>query len=346
MKVLITGATGFIGSHLVKAFCRRHDVTALVRATSKRDELARYPVRLAEGDLTDRDRLPPLITGGFDLVVHAAARVTDWGSYPEFYAANVEASVNLIDAFPRGTRMIFISSNAVVGEEDCPTPKSEEAPYRPVLPYPGERLLPSAMNHYRLTKALAEQMLIRKAEVKGIDLTVVRPVWVFGPREFHAGPYEYCRAVLDGLPLLPGSPRNRFHVIFVEDLARLVLALAENQPPGIQIFHAGHPEVPRMQEYWDLYCRELGRPRPRVFPPWVLLPVAFALELLYTLGGAVRPPLFTRARLTMFAADNVYATDKIRNRFPGFAFTPLDRAVRKTVRWWRRYKFLPRGSRP
>lgn len=344
MKVLITGAAGFVGSHLVKAFCRRHEVTALVRATSKRAFLARYPIRVVEADLTDRARLAPLLAG-FDLVVHAAARVSDWGSYPEFFAANVEASLNLVEALPPRTRLIFLSSTAVIGEEDCPSAKDETAPYRPVLPYVGERLLPSAMNHYRLTKAIAEQMVIRKAETKALDLTVVRPVWVFGPREFHAGPYEYCRTVLDGLPLLPGSPSNRFHVIFVEDLARLVLALAEAPPPGLAIYHAGHPEVPRMQEYWDLYCRALGRPRPRIFPPALLMPVAFALEWLYALAGTSRPPLITRARLTMFAADNVYAVDRIRQRVPGFVFTPLARAVRKTVRWWRLYKFLPPRSR-
>ncbi len=357
MNVLITGAAGFIGSHLVKAFCRRHRVTALVRKTSSRRFLARYPVKILEGDLADRGLLDAVVPR-FDLVIHAAGKVSDWGSYPEFFAANVEGTLNLVEALApappaadgrppdRRPRLILISSNAVLGEEDCPLPKDENAPYRPVLPYPLEACLPSAMNHYRLTKTLAEQAVISKAEARGFDLTVIRPVWVFGPREFHAGPFEYCRTVLAGVPCLPGSRRNRFHVIFVEDLARLVLAIAERQPAGIHVFNAGHPDVPRMDAFWGLFCQALGRPQPVPFPPAVLLPLAILLEFLYTLAGAAAPPLFTRARLTMFAADNVYAVDKVQHTFGFTSFTPLSRAVRKTVRWWRQFQFLPQEANP
>ncbi|NLI76363.1 MAG: NAD(P)-dependent oxidoreductase [Candidatus Riflebacteria bacterium] len=364
MKVLITGAAGFIGSHLVKVFCRRHRVTALVRKTSSRRFLDRYPVEILEGDLADRGLLDAVVPR-FDLVIHAAGKVSDWGSYPEFFAANVEGSLHLVEAMappphalPRAVepvgsgsparppRLILISSNAVLGEEDCPIPKDEAAPYRPLLPYPLESWLPSAMNHYRLTKTLAEQAVMSKAEGRGIDLTVVRPVWVFGPREFHAGPFEYCQTVLSGVPLMPGSRRNRFHVIFVEDLARLVLTIAEHQPTGLHVFNAGQPDVPLMDAFWSLFCQALGRPQPVPFPPALLLPLAILLEFLYTLAGAASPPLFTRARLTMFAADNVYAVDKVQRAFGFTSFTPLSRAVRKTVRWWRRYQFLPQEVTP
>lgn len=385
MNVLITGAAGFIGSHLVKVFCRRHRVTALVRKTSSRRFLARYPVEILEGDLADRTLLAAAVPR-FDLVIHAAGKVSDWGSYPEFFAANVEGTLNLVETLApaasdtpvapgppatapapesgatrvgqqgpggptsappaRRPRLILISSNAVLGEEDCPFPKDETAPYRPVLSYPLESWLPSAMNHYRLTKTLAEQTVISKAEGRGFDLTVVRPVWVFGPREFHAGPFEYCRTVLAGAPLMPGSRRNRFHVIFVEDLARLVLAVAEHQPAGIHVYNAGQPDVPLMDAFWSLFCQALGHPQPVPFPPAILLPLAILLEFLYTLAGAASPPLFTRARLTMFAADNVYAVDKVQRVFGFTSFTPLSRAIRKTVRWWRRYQFLPQEANP
>ena len=339
MNVLITGASGFIGSHLTKVFCRRHAVSVLVRQDSNRDFLRHYPITLLEGDLRDRAFLTQAAKG-FDLVIHAGGKVNDWGSYPDFLETNVQGSLNLLEALSPGTRLIFFSSIAVLGEEDCRTPKDEESPYKPVCPYLFESWLPSGMNHYRLTKTLAEQMLIQKAEISGLALTVIRPVWVFGPREFHAGPYEYCKSVQDGLPALPGSWDNLFHVIFVEDLARLTLRIAEAQRPGIQVYNAGQPEIPLMSDYWKLFCQAMGLAQPRVFPPWLLYPLALLLEILWTLAGARNPPLLTRARLYLFAANNVYSAQKVCREFAFHDFTPLPRAVRKTVRWWKLYKYL------
>ncbi len=340
MNVLITGGAGFIGSHLVRMFCRAgHRVSAIVRASSSRTFIGRYDVKIIEGDLRERAFTAPAV-GGFDLVVHAAAKATDWGGYSTFFEANVEAAMNLIESIDAKTRMIFLSSIAVMGEEDCPRAKDENEPYNPVCPYPFESLLPSGMNHYRLTKTLAEQMLRQKAALRGIDLTVLRPVWVFGPRESHAGPYEYCRSVQDGLPALPGLKTNRFHVVYVEDLARMVLRVAERQQAGVHVYNAGPPDAPLMDAYWNLFCRAMGRRKPMTFPPSLLYPLAMLLEILWTLVGAASPPLLTRARLYMFSASNVTATRRIRETFGFDDFTPLPRAVRKTVRWWRMNGYL------
>lgn len=340
MNVLITGGAGFIGSHLVRMFCRAgHRVSAIVRPSSSRKFISRYDVKIIEGDLRDRAFVASAVRG-FDLIVHAAAKATDWGGYSTFFEANVESSMNLIEPMDAGTRMIFLSSIAVMGEEDCPRAKGENEQYNPVCPYPFESLLPSGMNHYRLTKTLAEQMLLQKAALRGINLTVLRPVWVFGPREFNAGPYEYCRSVQDGLPALPGSQTNRFHVVYVEDLARIVLRVAEKQQTGIQVYNAGPPDAPLMDEYWGLFCRAMGRRKPLPFPPALLYPLAMLLEIFWTLFGAASPPLLTRARLYMFGASNVTATTRLREAFTFDDFTPLPRAVRKTVRWWRMNGYL------
>lgn len=339
MNVLITGAAGFIGSNLVKVFHRRHAVSVILRPSSRRDFLHRYDIRILEGDLRDREFVASAVKD-FDLVIHAAAKAQDWGRYQEFHEANVECSLNLIESIDPGTRMIFLSSIAVTGEEDCPQAKAEASPYKPICPYVLESVLPSGMNQYRLSKTIAEQMLISKAETRGIDLTVLRPVWVFGPREFHAGPYEYCKTVQESFPVMPGSSRNLFHVVYVEDLARLILKVAEKQAAGVHIFNAGPLEVPLMDVFWDLFCRAMGRRKPWIIPPAFLYPFVILLEILWTLAGAKSPPFLTRARLYMFHASNVVSVENIRKTFDCNEFTPLSRAVTKTVRWWRLYKHL------
>lgn len=339
MKILITGATGFIGSHLTRTFCRDHQVFALVRPGSDARFIRRYPITRVEGDLHSGEALKTLLAG-IDLVIHAAARASDWGDYPDFHQVNVEGSLNLINALPATAKMIHISTNAVLGEEDHSGPKPENAPYSPVLPYVFESFLPSGMNHYRLSKALAEQLVIRRAEIRGIPLTVIRPVWVYGPREFHAGPYEYCQTVQIGIPALPGCSTNRFHVIFVEDLARIVKHIAERQAPGIEIYHVGNPEIPFMADYWRGFCRELKCSRPKELPKFLVYWLGIFLEAIWMLWGAKNPPLLTRARIYLFYAENVYTVNKLLQDFPEVSFTPLARGIRKTVRWWRLNGFL------
>jgi nucleoside-diphosphate-sugar epimerase len=341
MNVLLTGATGFIGSHIARALAKTGgwDITALVRPRADLRFLRRFPVRLVEGDLAGT--MPSAADlADCDRVVHAGGKVADWGDYRDFFRANVLGSLRLFDLTPPGAGFIHISSNAVLGEEDEKRPKGARAPYRPVYEYPFEAVVPSAMNHYRLTKALAEMLLIRRARLRGRALTVVRPVWVYGPREFHAGPYEFCRSVLAGMPLMPGSGTNRFHVVYAGDLASLVTMMAGSMRDGVRVYNVGHPEVPLMIEYWREFCAALGRPLPRLVPKALLALPALALEFLATLVGAKEAPLFTRSRLAMFFDNNVYDVRDVLEDFPMARFTPHAVGVARTVRWWRMNGFL------
>ncbi|MBF0545611.1 MAG: NAD-dependent epimerase/dehydratase family protein [Candidatus Riflebacteria bacterium] len=339
MNVLITGATGFIGSHLVKVFSKHHRVTVFIRPSSDLRFISRYSPRVVRGEFSDSRALSEALSGQ-DVVVHTAAMASDWGDYRDFYRVNVEGSLSVIETLPKGTRMIHVSTNAVLGEEDCPTPKPVDAPRRPRLMYPLESIFPSAMNYYRISKCIAEQLIIKRAEQRDIGLTVVRPVWVYGPREFHAGPYEYCQTVLSGVPVMPGCADNKFQTVYVEDLAKIILRISENQSSKVMIYNVGNPEIPTMQDYWGSWCRALGKAAPRDIPKWLLMPLAFFLEALWTLFGFKTPPLFTRARVEMFYASNVYEVKALIEALAPLPFTSLDRGIRKTIRWWRLYKFL------
>ena len=79
-------------------------------------------------------------------------------------------------------------------------------------------------------KMLAEKEAIRFANENGLNLTVIRPVWVYGPREFHAGPYEFCKSLTNGCRILPMGKNNKFHVIYVKDLVKAIMLAMMKAP--------------------------------------------------------------------------------------------------------------------
>lgn len=345
MKIVVTGAGGFIGSHIVRILSRTHEVISLLRPASDDRFLRHHNTEILRVDTEDPDALRSALAGA-EAVVHAAAKVADWGDRKTFERTNIDLVNRLLDCAPATARIILISSNAVLGEEDCPRAKSADEPYNPRLPYILEDWLPSAMNHYRETKAEGERLALERCAREGRDLVVIRPVWVFGPREFHAGPFEYCETVLSGLPVMPGCDRNHFHVVYAPDLARMVARIIEHPSPR-RVYLAGYPEAPKMSKYWAIWCQALGRRAPWHLPKWLLMLPALGLEALWTLVGAKNPPLFTRARVEMFYASNVYDTAPLAEDTEFTEFTPLDKAINTTVRWWRMYGFLPRqGQKP
>lgn len=344
LRVVVTGANGFLGSHIVRTLSRRRlRVIALVRPNAELGFLEHSRAAVVRVDYHDAEALRRALRGA-DVVVHNAALASDWAPRHAFDDANVKNVLRVVRAAVDVgvSRILHISSNAVLGEEDCTEAKSEHAPYRPRLNYFLESLLPSAMNTYRETKAEGEVLALALAREHRLQLTVLRPVWIYGPREFHAGPYEYCKTIQSRVPWLPGSRTNRFHVVYVGDVAQAVLTVIERQPPGVSIYNVGPEVAPLQYEYFGQFAHRLGIRQPRPIPKWILLPFVVMLEFVYILFRFAKPPLLTRARLEMFYANNVYDTRTISMELGFRAGTPLEVGVARTVRWWQRFGYLPK----
>jgi len=345
-KLFITGTTGFIGSNLVDRLVNdRYSIVALARPSSdlrfikKHIESGRVEIKM--GDIRAKDELPYLMEG-CDSLVHCASFVGDWGVKEDYYQTNVGGTRNLLESARKcGIGFtLLISSNAVLGEEDCKELKPEEAPYNPRFPYFLSRILESDMNHYRVSKMLAERDAISFSEHNGLHLTVVRPVWVYGPREFNAGPYIFCKSILSGNRFFPGSKKNRFHTIYVEDLSEVIARLIEKRKQGVNIFNVGSEHASNMNEFWCTFCDTLGKEHPIYLPLSLTYPIGFALEGLYKLFKSKNAPLLTRARVEMGYCNNVYDVRKIREELGPLRETSLKEGVEKTVRWWKENGYL------
>lgn len=344
-KIFLTGASGFIGSHLAEEFANKNYllIVFLRKKTSTvfiEGILGKNNVIQEYGDISNKESLDKAMKR-CDIVIHNAAKVGDWGSYEEFYKTNVEGTKNVLEAAKKNKikQFILISSNVVLGEEDCKKPKSEDAPYKPKYPYLLEKIFPSAMNHYRYTKMLAEKESIDFCSKNGINLIVIRPVWVYGPKELHAGHYYFAKSRLDGNKFFPASKNTLFHTIYVKDLSKILTGLIKKELTGINIFNVGSKKVNTLTEFWEEICKQLGKTSPVYLPKFIIYPVGFIMELLYTIFRAKKAPLLTRARVDMGFSNNVYNTKKIKT-IVNIKETELSKGVKETIEWWKKNGYL------
>jgi nucleoside-diphosphate-sugar epimerase len=341
-QVAITGATGFIGSHVAEYFSSKGVKTVcLARSSSDTSFLKGLNTEIRTGDITEPETLVTAFHG-CTAVIHTAARAADWGPYEEFAAVNIQGTLNVLQAcIKQGiSRCIITGSISVYGEEDSDREKDESCSFQPHYKYFLHSMFPSGMNHYRETKAEAEKKAAEFAEKNGIDLTILEPVWVYGEREFHTGFYEYLKSAKSGMPFMPGSKKNSFHVIYAGDLARAFFIVYKKELSGIHRFIIGNRKSESMEMIFTMLCNEAGIKRPLSIPKWLIYPGAFFLELFYALFRFSRPPLLTRARVNMFFDSIQYSTAKAEKEL-GFTneFT-LEEGIKRTVAWYKQYNYL------
>lgn len=335
--VIITGATGFIGSHLTRAFCEKQiKVGCLIRKGSNLSNIEGLPVELKIGELRNVEKLTQAFTG-YDGVIHNAAKVADWGDYEEFYQTNVVGTVNVLKACVRaGIKNVLITgSNSVYGEENSFVIKDEQSPMNSHYPYLGDRLFPCKLNFYRDTKALAKKEALAFAEEHDLNLTMIEPVWVYGERERNTGFYEYLKTAKSGIPFVPGAKRNKFHVIYAGDLAKAYVLAYTKKLEGIHCLLIGNEHSENMDRIYSLFCSEAGLKKPGNLPKALIYPVSFILELLYTLFHSARPPLLTRGRVNMFYDNIEFSVEKSREILGFRNSFSLEEGVRRTVLWYK-----------
>src|SRR6185312_5043723 len=218
---LITGASGFIGGHLAERMVREgHQVRCLVRASSDTSRLDKLDVEIAVGDLTSPRSLTQAARG-CRYVFHCGALVSDWATTAEITGINVGGTRNLLDASVAAsvTRFIHFSSTDVYG-------------------YPGGRAVPETQtchrfaNWYAQTKLDSEAEVRRAAHAQSLDVVILRPSTVYGPRSTDVVG-DIARAIQGGHMLLVDHGRPIAGLCYVDNLLdAAVLAMRHDAAPG------------------------------------------------------------------------------------------------------------------
>lgn len=265
---MITGASGFIGGHVVKFFGEKGEhIISVVRKNSDCSFINELKTEIRYADIIDPMDLNHVFKE-VDVVIHCAGKVSDWGSKEDFRKTNVKGTLNVLNAASQNNinQVIITGSISSYGEEDSKILKNEGSPYNSHYKYFLDPIFPSGMNYYRDSKAEATQKAIEFAQEHDLNLTVIEPVWVYGENEFSSGFYDYLRSAKDGIPFLPGCKSNSFHVVYANDLARAYYLAYQQKLKGINRIIIGDPEPVNMDKLYQIFCSKAGIKKPANLP--------------------------------------------------------------------------------
>jgi nucleoside-diphosphate-sugar epimerase len=323
---LVTGANGFVGSHVVERLVAQGErVRALVRATSDRRFLDGESVETAVGDVGDasaagEERLARA-TEGCRAVYHVAG-VVRARSQEEYDRVNAAGAARIARAAARAgvRRFVLVSSQAAAGPNTGAAPRDEAEPERPVTAYGRSKLA-------------GERLVAEAARGGSLEVVVVRPPAVYGPRD--RAFLMLFRLVSRGLLLLyPGADTQEVSLIHVRDLAA-GLALAGERAPAGAIYYLTDGGRATSAALGDTIARALGkRPLRIVLPTGVGMAAAWASETFGRLSG--RPVTLTRERLRQWSAPRWTVSDARARREIGYApQVDLESGMSETALWYR-----------
>jgi nucleoside-diphosphate-sugar epimerase len=323
LLAVVTGASGFVGSHIVDALVAHGArVRAVVRGTSSRRWLEGKPVEFADASLDDFGALRAAVEGA-DWVVHAGGLIRARNA-AEFHECNVMGTERLLRAagdLPL-RRFLYVSSQAAAGPSVDGRPMDE-----------GRR--PHPVSAYGESKLRAEQLVLLSGD--RIPVTVIRPPAVYGPRD--RAIFKVFSAVKRHLePVLRAG--GRFSFIHVADLASAVVAALTRDEAVGQVFYASEPDETSYAELGELVREAVGTWTVRVaIPQWGLMTVALGSEVWGRATGSA--PLVTREKLREIAAgDWLCSSRKIRELLGWSPRVPLREGIRATADWYREAGWL------
>jgi len=327
MKAFVTGATGFVGSHVARALAEQGaDLRLLVRPTSPTANIEGLRGDRVVGDLCDLESLKSAMAG-CDVVFHVAADYRLWARDPrEMYRSNVEGTRNVIQAAQLASvrRVLYTSSVSTMGFTRNGHLAHEDSPVN----------LREMIGHYKKSKFQAESLAL-EAGRNGAAVIVVNPTTPVGERDIKPTPTG--RIIVDFLKRkFPAYVDTGLNLVDVKECALGHVTAMEKGKPGERYVLGG--ENLSLKQILDKLAAITGLPSPRVKLPYA---VALATGVVDT---AIRGVLLRREpRVTIDAVrmgrKKMFVSCAKAERELGWQIVPVDNALRRAVEWFREYRY-------
>ena len=323
--LLVTGATGFVGSHVVEAaphFGFR--MRALVRKPADAARLEQAGFECVAGSMEDAASLRNAVTGA-DVILHLAA-VTKARSPAEYQQGNVGGTQAVVDAAlaadPRPRRLIYLSSLAAVGPPVDGRPVTRDDPPRP-------------LTTYGRTKLAGE--LVCQTAADALQVAILRAPAVYGPRDRDV--FEFFRLAKYGIVPLPSAATGSLQMIHARDLARALL-LAATSDAARGVYHVAESRAYAWDEMARMVGTAVGRNvRILRIPGPVLVAAAATSETIARLLG--KSTIFNREKADELMVPGwLCETDLARRDFGFETHIPLQEGFNETAGWYRQHQWL------
>ena len=327
MKVLVTGAAGFLGGHLVDMLLERgDDVRAVVRPVEDGGRLRkREGVEIVTGDLTDPASLRHAVEG-VQRVYNVAAKTGPWGPENAYWATNVQGLADLVHAaMDAGVqRIVHTSSITVYGHHLCGIMTEEDTFH-------------AEDNPYSRTKIAGEKLIANLVKDSGAPVVIVRPGWIYGPRDT-ASFGRFVSLIESGKGFTIGSGKNIVPVVYVRDVAQGLIKAGD---AGDEVIGCAYNLVDDRRvtqaQYLNTIANCLQVPRiSRHVPYFALYATGRSAELAWQALGrrSAAPPPVTTYGVTLLGGDQMFSSGKARYELGYAPEFDVSRGVAEGVKWY------------
>jgi nucleoside-diphosphate-sugar epimerase len=322
MKVLITGATGLLGGHLIRELRERgEDIRALVLPVENTDRLVAQGVEVVRGDITDANTLGPAVKD-IELIFHLAGMMGVWRPLEEYRLVNVTGSENLYKAAQKAgvRRFVHTSSHTVYGlgygrfltEKDALRPDPDP---------------------YSLTKVEGDRLIRRLMLSSKVETVILRPGTFFGPGDrLHFG--RMAQKVKDGKGLILGRGNNALPFCYVTDIVQGFLLAAYHQDAPGNVYNITNDRPLTQSEMFNAIADAVGGVRPRLHLPY--LPIYYGSIVAEKVVARVTrtKPVVTQLGAMMFGSDNRHSVEKARRELGYEPKVDLHTGIQLAAEWF------------
>jgi nucleoside-diphosphate-sugar epimerase len=324
VTVLVTGAAGFLGSHLTdRLLAAGVQPRVLARPGDRLRTPAHAGVDVHWADLDDRAALEAAVSG-VDRIIHCAARTGPWGPEAEYCRTNVRGLETLVEvALAAGVRRIVHVSSITVHGNDVRGSADEHAPLR-VEPNP-----------YSRSKVAGERLLERMVRDVGAPVTIVRPGWIYGPRDT-ASFARLAGLIQTGRMMMIGSGENHLPLIYVDDAAQGVLLASDADCAAGSAYLLVNDQPVTQRDFIGAIAAELGVRSPTRRIPYKLgLMLGALTESAARLARRQQPPPVMRYGLQLLGGENRFSISRARRELGFSPRVDLAEGIRRSVEWYR-----------